>query len=659
MSPIVPLNEPVVIVNVVSGRVLDADLGTIDNDGTIVQLYGRDATNQQQRQWLIVSAGGDHYYIINVRSQRCLDADTGTINNDGTTVQLYGRGVPAPLNRHWVLSLAQPDRFFITNAQSGRLLDADLQTLNHDGTKVQLYGTDGQLMPNRQWRIMRLADSEAAKPLPHSFQDAPLSIDLLVVSPFVFAGLFAAYQAAKQQRGIDSHLVSLTTTVDGHGGVLSDFPGNDHPERIKMAIEYAHRIHKARYVMLVGDASLLPARWRYIVEPPESDPQHGAWAGWHDGTYRPSELYYASLYHHGPDGVVLPSNLGGWQLASSLSGQFDSWDFNANNRFNEQEWVHDVLVYNPDYVDAYPDLAVARVPARTVTEVKTFLANVIAYETAIQSSPPQKNFGFIADGAYQTADSSSDQVKQSLPAGVAGTTSSALYNQQQGQQLLPGWIVAQDGTLGQFAQTCWWISYIGHGSSQGWDFSAGSYARISQLANVSNLPIVFSASCDTGQFLGNPPFGPYQDIVGRFRWFWYDTGAAPAKQISERDPGNNFIDYLPKPITVPTPSPYDLTNGTADRTLACAWLFNPNGGGIAYFGEVLVCEDDKGRELESDMFAAFKNLSTSRLGDIWLAAQRQYWSDNKGNETDTFRHPRIYLGIMTFFGDPSLAIHAH
>jgi hypothetical protein len=53
---------------------------------------------------------------------------------------------------------------------------------------------------------------------------------------------------------------------------------------------------------------------------------------------------------------------------------------------------------------------------------------------------------------------------------------------------------------------------------------------------------------------------------------------------------------------------------TADRTLVCAWLFNSNGGGIAYFGEFLVCEDDKGREFESDMFAAFKNLSTSRLG---------------------------------------------
>jgi hypothetical protein len=91
MSPIVPLNEPVVFVNVVSGRLLDADTGTIGNDGTKVQLYGRDATNQLQRQWIIASGGDDRYNIVNVESGRFLDADTGTINNDGTIVQLTAR----------------------------------------------------------------------------------------------------------------------------------------------------------------------------------------------------------------------------------------------------------------------------------------------------------------------------------------------------------------------------------------------------------------------------------------------------------------------------------------------------------------------------------------------------------------------------------------
>jgi hypothetical protein len=651
MALIIPLNEPVVFVNVVSGRLLDADSG---NDGTKVQLYGREAANQPQRQWLIVSAGNDRYNVVNLKHGRFLDADTATINSDGTIVQLYGNTIPAPPNREWTFTLTDATRFLITNAQSGRVLDAGFNTLNKDGTMVQLFGQDGQTMPNRQWRVIRLTEYESNKPSAHSFQDAPTKTDLLIVTPFIFSGLFAAFQDNKQHNGISSHLISLTATADGQGGVLNDFPGNDHPERIKMAIEYAHRLHKTRYVMLVGDASLLPARWRFVAEPPASDPVHGGWPGWHDGGYVASDLYYSSLYHHGPDGVVLASDQHGVQIASSLTNQFDTWDYNGNNKYNEQEWKHSVLAINPDYVDGYPDLAVARVPVRTVNDAQTFLAKVIKYETSARSK--HKNFGFIADGAYAGGDSSNDQVKQAIPAGFDGTTSSALYNQQQGQHLLPGWTVAQDGTLSQFAQTCWWISYVGHGSSQGWDFPAASNERVSQLANGPNFPIVFSASCETGAFLGSPPFGSYQDTAGQFRWFWYDTNAAQDKQISQRDSENNIIGYLAKPITVPTPSPYDLTLNTANRTVACAWLFNPNGGAIAYFGEMVVCEDDKGKDLEIDLFANFTYIDVWRLGDLWLTAQRKYWKDNKGNETDTFRHPRIYLGIMTFFGDPSLLL---
>jgi len=653
---IVPLNEPVIIQNVVSGRLLDADLGSINADGTKVQLYGRDATNQKQRQWQIISAGGGKFNIVNIQSGRFLDADTGTIQNDGTKVQLYGSVVPAAQNRQWILNSASVgvDRLYVMNAQSLRLLDADAATLGSDGTEVQLYGFSDEMMPNRQWRIVRLKEYEDSNRAPHSFQDAPTTFDLLIVAPYVFGGLFGSYQTSKRQVGIESHLITLTAT-EGSGGILDDFSGNDHPERIKNAIEYAYRVHHAKYVMLVGDASLIPARWRFIKEPPPSDPTQGAWAGWHDGTYQPSELYYSSLYHHGAKGVILPSDQQGTLIATGLNGQFDTWDYNGDNKYNEQEWAHDVLVYNQDYVDGLPDLAVARVPARTTSEVEAFLQKVVTYESSSQVNVSNsKVFGFIADGNYPGADQDCEQVKQSVS--LQNSSMSALYNLQPGQELLPNWTQAQNSTLANFANECWWLAYVGHGSSQGWDFAVASYQQIAQLNNGPNYPIVFSASCETGQFLGNPPFGPYQDIAGNFHWFWYDTSAAPDKQIAERDASNNVIDYLLKPITVPTPSPYDLVNGTTDRTLACAWLFNANGGAIAYFGEVLVCEDDKGRDIAADLVSSLNSLLSSArtLGDVWLTAQRKYWNDNYMNETDTFRHPRIYLGIMTFFGDPSL-----
>jgi hypothetical protein len=103
MASTFPIGEPVAIVNVTSGRTLDADTGTINEDGTIVQLYGRSATDTPNRQWLILPAGGGKFSIVKVQSLRFLDADTGTINADGTKVQLYGQVLPAPLNRQWQL----------------------------------------------------------------------------------------------------------------------------------------------------------------------------------------------------------------------------------------------------------------------------------------------------------------------------------------------------------------------------------------------------------------------------------------------------------------------------------------------------------------------------------------------------------------------------
>lgn len=124
----------------------------------------------------------------------------------------------------------------------------------------------------------------------------------------------------------------------------------------------------------------------------------------------------------------------------------------------------------------------------------------------------------------------------------------------------------------------------------------------------------------------------------------------------ERDANSTVLRYVQKPLAVPTPSPYDFGN-SSNRTLASAWLFDAGGGAIAYFGEVVICEDDKGRDMEKDVVSQLGSLGSSlhTLGDVWLAAEQKYWADNQGNG-EVFRAPRIYLGIMAFFGDPSLRL---
>jgi hypothetical protein len=77
------LPSSAIITNVASGRVLDADTGTIGQDGTVVQLWS--ATGQPIRGGISKPPGVDDIgvtafitvLIVNVQSGRYLDADTG------------------------------------------------------------------------------------------------------------------------------------------------------------------------------------------------------------------------------------------------------------------------------------------------------------------------------------------------------------------------------------------------------------------------------------------------------------------------------------------------------------------------------------------------------------------------------------------------------
>ena len=69
-------------------------------------------------------------------------------------------------------------------------------------------------------------------------------------------------------------------------------------------------------------------------------------------------------------------------------------------------------------------------------------------------------------------------------------------------------------------------------------------------------------------------------------------------------------------------------------TMASAFLFNPNGGSIAYFGETVVEPDQSGTDLEGLMFAQY-TVGNRVLGDIWRNAEGLYWLINR-KTTDTF-----------------------
>ena len=454
-----------------------------------------------------------------------------------------------------------------------------------------------------------------------------------------------------------THLVTLTGIQGGARGVLDDFGGRDDPERIKFAIVAANKVFGAKYVMLVGDPTVMPTRM--VFDGNTDNITVGI-----VGDYRPSDLYYACLYHHGAQGVVASIDTQNTAIENERVGLFDSWDLNGDNRYNDSEWGMSALAYNPDFVAGYPDIAVGRVPARTVADVEAYVNKVVAFEASPLALVGPRAWSFLADGAYEGSQSDCDSIKSVIPTTLLGSSRSELitspFVQPETEQLESGWSVTDNTSIASLMDSSWWLTYVGHGSNGGWDYTPGVSGAVAGLQNPT-YPIVFAVACQTGEFRGFPPNGAYQDIAGMFRSYRQD--GTNKLLWTELDPNGATIGSITGALNPATPSGYDLSDTPAGQTVACAWLFNPSGGGVAYFGETLVCEDDKGTELAKDLVAALGQLTGSHdqrsLGDAWLLAQQKYWSDNceySDGATDPFKHPRIYLGIMTFFGDPSLQL---
>ncbi|MDQ0379711.1 RICIN domain-containing protein [Amycolatopsis thermophila] len=129
------------------GRCLDADLNTINGNGTKVQLWDCNeyAANQA---WYIRQIPEGYYRFQNVYSGRYLDADLNTINRNGTKLQLWD--YVAGGSNQWFAAAAIPEGYTrFQNVRSGRYLDADLNTSFRNGTVVQLW--DYLAGHNNQW----------------------------------------------------------------------------------------------------------------------------------------------------------------------------------------------------------------------------------------------------------------------------------------------------------------------------------------------------------------------------------------------------------------------------------------------------------------------------------------------------------------------------
>lgn len=478
--------------------------------------------------------------------------------------------------------------------------------------------------------------------------DAP-EARLLVIAPAHFQDALRILIAHKNATGRPTHLATRESLID-------HFMGRDDPEKIKRGITFAYEYLRTQFVFLVGDASLIPVRYRRTTLAPGD-------RNWRDGWYTPADLYYANLYrNHAPV-----------DFGVTASGGFNNWDSNGDNKFNEHHWAPDARSFNPDQVDGVPDVAVGRLPAHTTSEVMIYSDKVIAYETGRARSPRVDMTVFI-DKRYEAAYALAQLlVQQSRISTARPAWGLDLAGLNYDDDIPPpgvrrAW--ARETPVAEAAARTFWLTYIGHGNHDGWGVEELrrplNSARVEAFTNSRNLPIVYVAGCDTGQFVNCPPDHRYRDINEQAHWYWAEGDPEhldrPTRvyDLGDRAMGSQPIrEWLPRHgltpmITAELPHPYDFANRKT-RTFARAWLCAARGGGaIAYFGETTTCQNNWAVDLEVEMLRAYVR-GVSVLGAIWMAGQQEYWKRNHNSENQ-IGAPRIYLTYMTLFGDPSLRL---
>jgi hypothetical protein len=128
--------------------------------------------------------------------------------------------------------------------------------------------------------------------------------------------------------------LSLHDTVITTEYIYANQSGRDNPEKIRNFIKYAYQNWQTSYVLLGGDAEVVPLRKAYPGKVTGDPP-------WNDTI--PCDLYYSGL-----DG---------------------SWDGNNNNVFGEMG----------DSVDLAPEVYVGRAPVSNTTEAGRFVSKTVTY----------------------------------------------------------------------------------------------------------------------------------------------------------------------------------------------------------------------------------------------------------------------------------------
>jgi hypothetical protein len=441
--------------------------------------------------------------------------------------------------------------------------------------------------------------------------------DLLIVAPAQFRESLAGFVAHKRdQMGLATELAILEEILDAphdqkvaRKEVTTPVPPQepmDDPERLKRFIYEAWTNRGARYVLLVGDADVMPVRYMVLDRITEAA---------FDYAFYPSDLYYADL--------------------AKADGSFEDWNgsregFHARYFGEVRGEKNKADPINFDAIDYKPEIAVGRWPASTIEDVESIAAKTIAYESARQrAAKPQA--ALLACGGWIENRSMMDSIAATMDA--SWSIEKRYFHDDSRHDTPPA---DETGVIALMNGGCQLILHSGHGADDRWEGSI-STASIALLTNAQHPAVLMSAGCSTARFASLGPYEPYEDIHG------------------VKHAGTNHGEIFTEPP--PPPASYQREefnhSGLGEQLLR-----TPATGAVAYIG----CNTGSqpcGMTLMHGFAAALAHDPSIRLGDAWTAALNHYWNHESLatiQPNESWYPASIFFQGMKFmvFGDPSI-----
>ena len=178
--------------------------------------------------------------------------------------------------------------------------------------------------------------------------------DLAIITTSDFSGKLQQLVNHKENHGIKTIIQSVED-------IYARYTGRDNPEKIKYFIKDSIEKWGIKYILLIGDITMIPARYSQINLTHIMGETYSIL----------TDLYYADIYN--------------------LKGDFCTWDTNNNNIFGEAN-----IYKNIDGVDLYPDVYLGRLLCQNTKELDIVMKKIVDYEITTTGQQWFKNMTICA-----------------------------------------------------------------------------------------------------------------------------------------------------------------------------------------------------------------------------------------------------------------------